>query len=87
MQKKFIVKGAPRSVIHGVSVILLGASLVSCAQITPQIAPWERDLLARPQMMTDPYPAFSAIRSHMYESREAAARIKPSGSGSACGCY
>jgi len=87
MEEKASVKKSLRCVRHGMSVFLLGASLVSCAHITPNIEPWERDLLARPQMMADPYPAFSAIRSHMYESREAAARIKPAGSGSACGCY
>lgn len=67
--------------------LLAAMSLVSCAQLSPQLAPWERDVLARPQMMSDPSPAFSAIRSHMYESREAAARVKPAGGGSACGCY
>jgi hypothetical protein len=59
------------------------SGLMSCAQV----APWERDILARHQMMPDPYPAYSSMRSHVYESREAAPRLKPSGSGSACGCY
>ena len=73
--------------LRGLLGLLAAMSLLSCAQLDPQLAPWERDILARPQMMSDPSPAFSAIRSHMYESREAAARVKPGSSGSACGCY
>jgi len=69
-------------------VILMISGLMSCAHVKPAyVEPWERDILARDQMMPDPHPAFSSIRSHMYESREASGRLKPSGSGSACGCY
>ncbi|MDD5276595.1 MAG: DUF4266 domain-containing protein [Methylovulum sp.] len=50
------------------------------------VAPWQRGTLAKPQMALEPNPVQSALRTHTYGSREAAA-----GGGSAvgggCGCY
>jgi hypothetical protein len=81
------VKTATRAKAKRVACLIVVMGLASCAQLDPQIAPWERDVLARGHMMPDPHPTYSGIRSHMYQSRESAARIKPAGSGSACGCY
>lgn len=51
-----------------------------------QVAPWERGVLAKPQMALDPYPLQSAVRDHVHGSREAGARAQTSGGGG-CGCY
>ncbi len=50
------------------------------------VAPWERGILARPQMALDPHPEQSLFRSHVYGSREAATG-STAGSGGGCGCY
>lgn len=60
-----------------VSTIMSGCSVVS---------PWERGNLAKPQMGVDPTPMQSALRNHIYGSREAAAGGESS-SGGGCGCY
>jgi hypothetical protein len=57
-------------------------ALSGCAEI----APWERGILAKPQMALDPYPLQSSIRAHQYGSREAASGAA-SGGGGGCGCY
>lgn len=61
---------------------LIGAtSIAGCAAV----APWERGVLAKPQMAVDPHPLQSALARHIHDSREAA----PGGSagqGGGCGC-
>ncbi len=66
-------------------LILLGLGLAMTACSTVQ--PWERGILAKPQMALDPTPLQSSIRMHNYSSREAAASINSSGGGGGCGCY
>lgn len=66
-------------------LILLGLGLAMTACSTVQ--PWERGILAKPQMALDPTPLQSGIRMHNYSSREAAASINSSGGGGGCGCY
>ncbi|MCX7096928.1 MAG: DUF4266 domain-containing protein [Methylococcales bacterium] len=63
-------------------LIAVSISLSSCAQIQP----WERGILAKPQMAMTPYPMESALRSHNYGSRESASGGS-SASGGGCGCY
>lgn len=68
-----------------VAVALLLTALVmlsACAQV----APWERGRLAQPEMALDPNPAQSALREHVYMSREAAVG-GASSAGGGCGCY
>ncbi|MGZ0018846.1 DUF4266 domain-containing protein [Nitrosomonas sp. wSCUT-2] len=51
------------------------------------VAPWERGILAKPQMDIDPFPLQSEIQAHNYSSREAAPSHKSSSGGGGCGCY
>jgi hypothetical protein len=62
--------------------LLLTAVLTSCSTVQP----WERGNLAKPQMALDPYPLQSALRGHIYGSREAGAGGN-SAQGGGCGCY
>ncbi len=49
------------------------------------VAPWERNVLARPQMAPEPQPLRSALRSHVQASREAALSAARA-EGGGCGC-
>jgi Domain of unknown function (DUF4266) len=49
------------------------------------VAPWERDVLARPDMAWDPDPLEAAQRSHVYFSKEASLGGGGTGGGG-CGC-
>ncbi|HNO75237.1 MAG TPA: DUF4266 domain-containing protein [Nitrosomonas mobilis] len=51
------------------------------------VAPWERGVLAQPQMALDPNPLQSGLRAHNYPSREAGASTNASGGGGGCGCF
>ncbi|MGZ8190317.1 MAG: DUF4266 domain-containing protein [Methylococcaceae bacterium] len=62
--------------------VALGLSISGC---TP-VAPWERGILAKPQMALEPYPMQSIFRAHNYGSREAASGGS-SAVGGGCGCY
>ena len=65
------------------------ALIITCAGLTgcAQVQPWERNVLAKPQMALNPHPLQSTIRTHNLSSREAAAIVNSSGSGGGCGCY
>lgn len=63
--------------------VLTGVILSGCANV----APWERGILAKPQMALDPHPLQSTIRAHNYGSREAAASPHSAGGGGGCGCF
>lgn len=56
--------------------------LTACAQVSP----WERGILAKPQMALEPRPEVSGLSAHTYGSREAAAGGSAA-SGGGCGCY
>jgi len=60
-------------------LLLLGA----CTHVEP----WERGVLARPDMATTPAPLQTQVRRHIYNSREAAAGAVGTGGGGGCGCY
>jgi len=62
---------------------LLALPLTGCVHVQP----WERDVLAKPHMALEATPMQNTIRSHTYESREAAASINRAGGGGGCGCY
>jgi hypothetical protein len=51
------------------------------------VEPWQRGVLARPDMATEPAPLQQQVRRHVYNSREAAAGTAGSGGGGGCGCY
>jgi len=57
-------------------------ALVACSPV----APWERGVLAKPQMAVQPHPEVDAVGAHVYGSREASAGSGSAGGGG-CGCY
>jgi hypothetical protein len=60
-------------------LVLLG--LAGCAGVQP----WERDVLARPEMSLDNAPLDAAIDDHIYFSKEASSGGRGFGGGG-CGC-
>jgi uncharacterized protein DUF4266 len=60
-------------------LMLLG--LAGCAGVQP----WERDVLARPEMSLDNAPLDAAIDDHIYFSKEASSGGRGFGGGG-CGC-
>ena len=60
-------------------LVLLG--LAGCAGVQP----WERDVLARPEMSLDNAPLEAAIDDHIYFSKEASSGGHGFGGGG-CGC-
>lgn len=49
------------------------------------VKPWQRDLLARPQMQPVPSPALHAVDEHVYFSKEGSSGGQDVGGGG-CGC-
>ncbi len=49
------------------------------------VRPWERDVLARPDMGWDPDPLEATLQGHVYFSKEAALPGASAGGGG-CGC-
>jgi Domain of unknown function (DUF4266) len=67
-------------------VVCLTAALVAlsgCANLG--VEPWERDVLARPEMSLDAHPLDAAIDDHIYFSKEASSGGRGFGGGG-CGC-
>jgi hypothetical protein len=56
-------------------------TLAGCATVQP----WERDVLARPEMTLDNAPLDAAIDDHIYFSKEASSGGRGFGGGG-CGC-
>jgi hypothetical protein len=59
------------------------AALGGCT--TVGIKPWERDVLARPEMALDAYPLDTSFDEHLYFSKEAGSGGRGFGGGG-CGC-
>jgi hypothetical protein len=51
-----------------------------------QVAPWERDILARSDMATEPLTLEAARNQHLQQSREAGSTATTA-AGGGCGCY
>jgi hypothetical protein len=51
----------------------------------PGVKPWERDLLAKPEMQLDADAVSAAIDDHIYFSKEASSGGRGFGGGG-CGC-
>jgi len=65
-------------------IALAALSAVSgCSTLGVQ--PWERDVLARPEMSLDADPIDAAIDDHIYFSKEASSGGRGFGGGG-CGC-
>jgi hypothetical protein len=59
--------------------------LVLTASGCTTVQPWERDVLARPEMSLDANPLDAAIDDHIYFSKEASSGGRGFGGGG-CGC-
>lgn len=70
------------SSIAAIAVLVGTAALSGCGAVRP----WERGILAKPQMALDPYPLQDKYTNHNHGSREAAAGSGSAGGGG-CGCY
>lgn len=67
-----------------ISLILPAAALLSgCAHLG--VEPWQRDVLARPEMSLDADPLAAALDDHIYFSKEASSGGRGFGGGG-CGC-
>jgi len=64
-----------------VLILLSAFMLQSCSTVKP----WERDLLAEPQMQLVPDPLDNVLSEHIYFSKEAATGGAGVGGGG-CGC-
>ncbi|MDE2342757.1 MAG: DUF4266 domain-containing protein [Betaproteobacteria bacterium] len=59
--------------------------LAGCSTSAPQVMPWEKGNLARPEMTFDAHPAEAALTEHVYSSKEGASGGSGVGGGG-CGC-
>lgn len=67
-----------RAIALGLLVILAGCSTVG-------VRPWQRDILAKPEMALIASPMDAAIDDHIYFSKEATSGGRSFGGGG-CGC-
>ncbi|HKZ72760.1 MAG TPA: DUF4266 domain-containing protein [Steroidobacteraceae bacterium] len=65
------------------SAVVAVAACAGCAHLG--VAPWERDILARKEMLLDAYPVEAALDEHIYFSKEASSGGRAFGGGG-CGC-
>jgi hypothetical protein len=65
------------------SLFLAVLSLSGCASLG--VDPWDRDLLAKPEMAINASPMDDALDEHIYFSKEASSGGK-SFAGGGCGC-
>jgi Domain of unknown function (DUF4266) len=65
--------------------ILLAVILGNCGCSTLGVKPWQREILARPEMALNADPIDAAIDDHIYFSKEAASGGRSFGGGG-CGC-
>lgn len=66
------------------AVLLLGMPLLTACG-TLGVKPWQREILARPEMALNASPLDAAIDDHIYFSKEAASGGRSFGGGG-CGC-
>ena len=64
-----------------VAVLFVAALASGCGTVKP----WQRDLLARPQMQIVPSPSLHAVDEHVYFSKEGSMGGQDVGGGG-CGC-
>ena len=85
MKRRFDMQGMR----HLKSRVALAGALVaallcsSCAALGPK--PWEKDLMARPEMQLNAYPLQRAADEHSYFSKEASSGGRGF-AGGGCGC-
>lgn len=64
-------------------VLSTGAALSGCTSLG--VRPWEREVLARPDMLLDSAPLDRSLDDHIYFSKEASSGGRGFGGGG-CGC-
>ncbi|WP_175597302.1 DUF4266 domain-containing protein [Peristeroidobacter soli] len=64
-------------------LFIAALALQGCASVG--VEPWQRDVLARPEMSLDASPVDAAIDDHIYFSKEASSGGRGFGGGG-CGC-
>ena len=67
------------------AAVLLGLLLALAGCSTLGVKPWQREILARPEMALTANPMDAAIDDHIYFSKEAASGGRGFGGGG-CGC-
>lgn len=65
--------------------ILLALALAATGCSTIGVKPWQRDILAKPEMALNANPIDAAIDDHIYFSKEATSGGRGFGGGG-CGC-
>ena len=66
-------------------LIVLGSAAIACGCTPLGVKPWQRDVLARPDMQLGGNPLDAAIDDHIYFSKEASSGGR-SFAGGGCGC-
>jgi len=72
-----------KSFFRVLSILMLLSLTSACANIG--VDPWDRDLLAQPQMAINSSPLDQGVDDHIYFSKEASSGGK-SFAGGGCGC-
>ncbi|HMA10239.1 MAG TPA: DUF4266 domain-containing protein [Steroidobacteraceae bacterium] len=75
---KFIFRGVAVAAVLGAVAMFSGCTTVG-------VKPWERDILARPEMALDASPVDNSFDEHLYFSKESASGGRGFGGGG-CGC-
>ena len=76
-------KRSMKRAMLGVAALALAAVVSGCA--TAPVKPWDRDLLAKPQMKFVPLPIEHAVDQHVYFSKEGS-QGGMDAAGGGCGC-
>lgn len=71
------------NLIKFTSLLVLVGLMSSCSSLG--VKPWERDLLAKPEMAINSSPLDEAVDDHIYFSKEASSGGR-SFAGGGCGC-
>jgi hypothetical protein len=76
---------ARRARLAALAAALLGPAVLGAAAGCAPVRPWERDVLARPDMAFEPDGLEAKRRSHVFFSKEASLQGGGAGGGG-CGC-
>lgn len=71
------------TIVKPLVLALICYQLAACSSLG--VNPWERDILAKPEMAIDSTPLTSALDDHIYFSKEASSGGR-SFAGGGCGC-
>jgi hypothetical protein len=75
----------PRLSFIGVVLLAAVAFVLGSGCAAMRVKPWDRDLLAEPEMRFNPQPMENAVDEHIYFSKEASTGGDDLGGGG-CGC-